>query len=298
MRDGKWIGEGSLKEMSHDDIVHMMVGRDLKDLYQKSTEETGSEKLWVQNLSLTNPSKADSKALDGINFKLYRGEVLGLFGLMGAGRTELLECLFGLHPQDCSGHIFVNGQICSINSPIHAIAAGLALAPEDRKQEGLILEMTVAENTSLPSLGRFERFGFLNRELEGVEVKSSVERFRVKTPSIHHRVRNLSGGNQQKVILAKWLATNPAILLLDEPTRGIDINAKKEIYALIDELSRQGLSVIMVSSELPEIMAVADRILVLSEGRQTGLFSRDEMSEDRLMNAALPRDAKPEEAET
>ena len=290
MRDGRWIGEGSLTELSHDEIVHMMVGRDLKDLYQKSAKEKGAELFRVEGLTLKNPKKPDLPILENISFSLYQGEVLGIFGLMGAGRTELMESIFGLHAKNVTGNIYIKERLQAINSPVDAIAAGLALAPEDRKLEGLILEMSVAENTSLPILNRVEKHGFLDTQLERKYVENSVKRFNVKTPSIRQLVRNLSGGNQQKVILGKWLATDPLIVLLDEPTRGIDINAKKEIYTIIDELTRQGLSVIMVSSELPEIMAVADRILVLSEGRITGEFLDNEINEDTLMKAALPLD--------
>jgi ribose transport system ATP-binding protein len=295
MRDGRWIGEGSLRELGHDEIVRMMVGRDLVDLYKRSDKEHGTEVLRVEGVSLQNPNKPDQPVLDNISFSLSRGEVIGIFGLMGAGRTVLMESLFGLHSGNVTGNIHIDNKLQTIQSPADAIAAGLALAPEDRKREGLILEMSVAENTSLPNLPKMETYRFLDTRKERRHVKDSINRFNVKTPSIHQLVRNLSGGNQQKVILGKWLAVNPLVLLLDEPTRGIDINAKREIYTLIDELAREGLSVVMVSSELPEIMAVTDRILVLSEGHMTGEFSGDEVSEDALMKAALPHDPKPVE---
>jgi ribose transport system ATP-binding protein len=208
---------------------------------------------------------------------------------MGAGRTELLETLFGLHPEGTSGDIHVDGQSVTITSPAVAIAQGLALAPEDRKREGLVLEMSVGENTSLASLGEVTRWGCVNDRAERQHVQRFLERFRVKTPSLGQCIRNLSGGNQQKVILGKWLATRPQVLLLDEPTRGIDVNAKREIYGLIDELTGDGLAVIVVSSELPEILAMADSILVLCEGRQTAEFTRAEASSERVMHAALPR---------
>jgi ribose transport system ATP-binding protein len=208
---------------------------------------------------------------------------------MGAGRTELLETLFGLHPEETSGDIHVDGQSVTITSPAAAIAQGLALAPEDRKREGLVLEMSVGENTSLASLREVTRWGCVNDRAERQHVQRFLERFRVKTPSLGQCIRNLSGGNQQKVILGKWLATRPKVLLLDEPTRGIDVNAKREIYGLIDELTGDGLAVIVVSSELPEILAIADRILVLCEGRQTAEFTRAEATSERVMHAALPR---------
>jgi ribose transport system ATP-binding protein len=219
---------------------------------------------------------------------VHRGEVLGLFGLMGAGRTEFLQALFGLHPRNTSGRVFVAGKEVHIGSPAAAIAAGLALAPEDRKQEGLVLPLSVAANISMSSLEKTKRWGMLSPRKEQQLAGDYATRLKVKTPSLRQRVRNLSGGNQQKVVLSKWLATNPKVLLLDEPTRGIDINSKREIYVLIEELAAQGLGVIMVSSELPEILAIADRIVVLSEGRKTAEFSRSEATEERILKAALP----------
>ena len=207
---------------------------------------------------------------------------------MGAGRTELLQTIFGLHPKTSTGEVEIDGQRVVIKSPQDAIAAKLALAPEDRKAEGVVLGLSVAHNTTLACLSKIERFGFLQPRIESELVSGYVSRLRVKTPSIHQLIVNLSGGNQQKVVLAKWLATEPKVLLLDEPTRGIDINAKKEIYALIDELAQSGLGVVMVSSELPEILGIADRILVLCEGRKTAEFSRAEATEEKVVKAALP----------
>ena len=207
---------------------------------------------------------------------------------MGAGRTELLEVLFGLHPNTSTGEIFMHGKAVRIASPADAIAHRLALAPEDRKREGLVLGMSVGENASLASLERVTRFGLLDERRERDLAERTIERFRVKTPSTRQLIRNLSGGNQQKVILGKWLATQPEVLLLDEPTRGIDIGAKKEIYTLIDELANAGLAVVMVSSELSEIMSVSDRILVLCSGTKTAEFGRAEATEEKIMNAALP----------
>jgi ribose transport system ATP-binding protein len=249
--------------------------------------------LRVEHLSLRHPDRPKDFLVDRVSFRVRRGEVLGVFGLMGAGRTELLECLFGLHGRSCSGNIFIDGRRAVLRSPADAIARGLALAPEDRKRDGLVLSMGVAENASLASLDRAERFGLIHGRAEREHVQVYLERFRVKTPSLRQRVRDLSGGNQQKVILAKWLATNPKVLLLDEPTRGIDIQAKKEIYALINELTRGGLAVVAVSSELPEILVVSDCILVLCEGRPTAEFARAEATEEKIMHAALPRKPTP-----
>ncbi len=323
MRDGRMIGSAPWKELSRPDIVRMMVGRDLVEPVRRTRsavtiEETTTaqgttragqtdqaereedaaavsspspidEVLRVEQLTLPHPTRPGDFLVAHVNFQVRRGEVLGIFGLMGAGRTELLECLFGLHGRACSGNVFVGGRRAVLRSAGDAIAVGLAMAPEDRKQDGLVLSMSVAENTSLASLDRAERFGLIRPRAEREHVQGYLQRFRVKTSSLRQRVRNLSGGNQQKVILAKWLATAPRLLLLDEPTRGIDVRAKQEIYALIDQLTRDGLAVIVVSSELPEILIVSDRILVLCEGRATGEFSRAEVTEEKIMHAALPR---------
>jgi ABC-type sugar transport system ATPase subunit len=208
---------------------------------------------------------------------------------MGAGRTELLETIFGAHAARASGAIFVDGQPVQFTSTTEAIAAGLALAPEDRKHDGLVLDMSSRENASLASLRATRRWGLLSPRRETAQVSPLLERLRLRAATIEEPVRNLSGGNQQKVILAKWLATKPKVLLLDEPTRGIDINARNEIYALIDELAQGGLAVVMASSELPEILALSDRIIVLCEGRKTAEFTRATASAEALMYAALPR---------
>jgi ribose transport system ATP-binding protein len=288
MRDGKLIGAAPLADLSREDIVRMMVGRDTPERKQRPTTTRGDEALDVKGLSLRHPERPGDFLLHDISMTAHRGEVLGIFGLMGAGRTELLETIFGLHPRAATGALHVRGVPASITSPNEAIRLGLALAPEDRKSEGLVLGMSVAENTSMACLPRFERLGFVDEAAERKMVEESVARFRIKTPSITQTVRNLSGGNQQKVILGKWLATQPLVLLLDEPTRGIDVQAKEEIYALVHELSESGLAVIVVSSELPEILSISDRIMVMCEGRKTAEFTREEANEENIMQAALP----------
>jgi ribose transport system ATP-binding protein len=287
-RDGRLIASEPFADLSRQRMIQLMVGRDLSELFAKTTAPLAENVLRVANVSLRHPERAADFVVRDVTFDVRRGEVVGLFGLMGAGRTELLQTIFGLHPHASSGTVEVDGKPCRRRSPVEAIAAGLALAPEDRKQDGLVLSMNVAENASLSSLARVTSAGLLRPRLERELVGGFTRRLAVKTPSLHERARNLSGGNQQKVVLAKWLATEPKVLLLDEPTRGIDINAKKEIYAIIDELARSGLGVVMVSSELPEILAIADRILVLAEGRLTAEFNRDDASEEKVLKAALP----------
>ena len=288
LRDGEFIHSAPFASLSSDEMIRLMVGRDLKELFPKSTTAPGDEVLRVVGLTLADHQRPGRFLVQNVSFDVRRGEVLGIFGLMGAGRTELLQALFGLHPHATTGKVFVAGETVKIDSPSAAIAAGLALAPEDRKQEGLVLPLSVAANVSMASLEKTESWGFLDSGKEQKLASEYATRLRVKTPSLRQQVRYLSGGNQQKVVLSKWLATHPRVLLLDEPTRGIDINSKREIYTLIDELAASGLGVVMVSSELPEILAIADRIVVLSEGRKTAEFSRQEANEERILRAALP----------
>jgi ribose transport system ATP-binding protein len=208
---------------------------------------------------------------------------------MGAGRTELLETIFGLHPDRSSGDVLLDGSRIEINSPINAINHGIGFVTEDRKAEGLVVEMSVAANISLASLEQTERLGFLSSRLENALARDHVRRLGIKTPSVKQVVENLSGGNQQKIVIAKWLTTDPRVLLLDEPTRGIDINTKNEIYKLISELAGTGMAIVMVSSELPEIMAISDRIIVLAEGKQTDEFVSAQATEELIMKAAIPQ---------
>jgi ribose transport system ATP-binding protein len=288
MRDGRVVGEAPFAECTRDSIVRLMAGREPQELFQKSPAATGAELLRAESLALPAEGAGRRLLVDGVSFSLHRGEVLGIFGLIGAGRTELLEILFGLHADRGTGRLWVEGREVRFASPAAAIAAGLAFAPEDRKHDGLVLPMSVAANASLASLRQTLRAGLVSARREAAHIAPLLARFRVKTASTSEPILNLSGGNQQKVILAKWLATAPRILLLDEPTRGIDVNAKREIYAFIDELSRQGLGLIVVSSELPEVLALADRVLVMCEGRPTAEFARAEATPEKVLAAALP----------
>jgi len=291
MRDGRLIDAAPLADLDREQIVRMMVGRDMPERPPRAVVAGEGEALRATKLTLPHPDRPGGFLVKDVDLVARPGEVLGIFGLMGAGRTELLETIFGLHAKTASGDIHVDGEPANIDSPVAAIAHGLALAPEDRKSEGLVLGLSVRENASLASLSRFDRAGFVDEGAEREMVDAAVGRFRIKTPSVDEIVRNLSGGNQQKVILGKWLATQPRVLLLDEPTRGIDVGAKEEIYTLIHELSAAGLAVIVVSSELPEILALSDRIMVMCEGRKTAELGRDEADVESLMQAALPAQA-------
>ena len=288
MRDGRCVGTAPLSGLSHDDIIRMMVGRNVKVAAKSVSAPAGEEALRIENLSLKEPGEEGRFVLEGISLRVHKGEVLGIFGLMGAGRTELLETIFGLHFRNASGDIFINGQPVPIRCAPDAIRHGVVLAPEDRKCDGLVSGMSVAENATLASVPRLESFGVLNAATERALVGEFINRLNIKTPSQDETIQNLSGGNQQKVVLAKWLATQPDVLLLDEPTRGIDVNAKREIYTLIEALAANGLAVVVVSSELPEILALSDRIMVLCEGRMTAEFKREETTGEKIMSAALP----------
>jgi len=289
LRDGECIGTRSIAEADQQSLIRMMVGRSLSDLFPKEVATVGKEALKVEHLDLL-PGRGDGRTLSDISFTLRRGEILGIAGLMGAGRTELLETLFGVHPaQRVRGRIEIAGQEQRITSPRDAIRAGLAFVTEDRKTQSLILKLSVAHNLTLAALNRFLRFNVVRSREENDAVERSIEQLRIKTPSSSIDVDKLSGGNQQKVALAKCLLTRPRVLLLDEPTRGIDIGAKVEIYGLISRLAQEGAAVVVASSELLELLAMCDRIIVLCEGRLTAELSRSEATQERIMEAATAR---------
>jgi len=288
LRDGCSIRELAVRDVTIDGIVKLMVGRDVKDFFVKKEHDRGAVQIRVDGITLKRPGKSDTCVLSDICFEVRSSEVLGIFGVMGAGRTELFETIFGLHTSSSTGRITIGGKRVHITSPADAVRAGIALIPEDRKRDGLVLQMEIAKNISLASLDRLLRAGFLSESLEKKQADAYRDKLHIKSYSSQQPVVKLSGGNQQKVVLSKWLVTNPKILLLDEPTRGIDINAKSEIYTLIDSLATQGMSVVVVSSELPEIMAIADRIVTLCEGRLTGEFERNAFAEEAILKAALP----------
>ena len=288
LRDGKIVGSiENVKEAKKDDLIRLMVGRDIKNIYKKETVPFGGEVLRVENISLPKITSKSFYLIKDINFSVKKGEVLGIFGLMGAGRTELLETIFGLHSNIMSGSVFIETKEVKIKSVMDAIKNGMGLVPEDRKQDGLVLQMEISKNISMASIQEVVKNGFLNSKLEALLSKKYIEALNIKTPSEKQLLRNLSGGNQQKVVLGKWLATTPKVLFLDEPTRGIDVNAKNEIYHLINNLAKDGLGIVVVSSELPEIMAISDRMLVLSDSKITGEFNQENFNEEDIMKAAI-----------
>ena len=290
LRDGECIGTLSIDEADQPGLIRMMVGRSLSDLYPKEVATVGDEALRVEHLQLLPDSQGGGRTLSDISFSLRRGEILGIAGLMGAGRTELLETLFGVYSERrVRGRIEIAGKERRIGSPQEAIRAGLAFVTEDRKSQSLILKLSVAHNLTLAALDRFLRLNIVRQREENDAVGRSIEQLRIKTPNFSIDVDKLSGGNQQKVALAKCLLTRPQVLLLDEPTRGIDIGAKAEIYGLISRLAQDGAAIVIASSELLELLAMCDRILVLCEGKLTAELTRDEATQERIMEAATAR---------
>jgi ABC-type sugar transport system ATPase subunit len=286
-RDGVLVHEAAFAAGDRAEYVRRMVGRDLADLDPRSPAPPGRPLLKLNRFSVARPTGGQPLVAD-VSLAVHAGEVVGLFGLMGAGRTELLEGVYGLRSRTTTGQVFIDGADTTIRSPHDALAAGIALAPEDRKADGLVLGLSVAENVSLASLEQVTRAGIVSRRREAHRAAEAMSRLAIKTPTTAQAVGTLSGGNQQKVVLAKGLACGPRVLLLDEPTRGIDIGAKREIYSLIDELARGGMGILVASSELPEILEIADRILVLAEGRVTAEFRRSDATQQALLHAAIP----------
>jgi ribose transport system ATP-binding protein len=278
LRDGMRAGELGRDHIRHEEMVKLMVGRDISRFFPEHGERKEREVV----LSVRGFRCAGGKC--DMTFDLHAGEILGVAGLVGAGRTEFVTSLFGVEPAE-HGKVEVLGERAEVRSPSDAIRLGMGLVPEDRKQLGVILEMALSENISLPSIGSYNP-PFMDRKRETRLVTEMVEALDIKTPSLTQQVQFLSGGNQQKVALGKWLSLNPRILILDEPTRGIDVGSKSEIYKLIRKLADEGVAVMMVSSELEEVIGLADRVMVMHEGRCTGILDRDEISEENIMHLA------------
>ncbi|MDX7986283.1 ribose ABC transporter ATP-binding protein RbsA [Xenorhabdus sp. 12] len=278
-RDGQFIGEQSVHTLEEDRLIEMMVGRKLEDQYPRLDLPRGEKKLAVENLS--------GPGINNVSFSLFGGEILGISGLMGAGRTELMKMIYGALPKT-AGKILLDGKHLKVRNPQEGLTNGIVYISEDRKRDGLVLGMSIKENMSLTALRYFSRhLCFLNHSEEQKAVTDFINLFNIKTPSMDQTIGLLSGGNQQKVAIARGLMTRPKILILDEPTRGVDVGAKKEIYQLINQFKKEGLSIILVSSEMPEIMGMSDRILVMHEGSISGEFSADSVSQEALMSAAV-----------
>jgi ABC-type sugar transport system ATPase subunit len=289
LRDGRYVRTLNRTETNPREITHLMVGREIESVHLGDGRRPGDVVLEVENLSLPWTGHARQWRLKDISFTLRRGEILGIVGLMGAGRTELLECLFGSSPERPVGRVLLDGEEVKFTHPAEAMAAGVALVTEDRKRLGIFAHMSVAANITMCRLSAAVRAGLISGRREYRLAEGMVRRLGVRTAGTDVPVTTLSGGNQQKAIIGRWLLTQPKVLLLDDPTRGVDVGAKAELYRLMDALCREGLGTLVTSSELPELLTLSDRILVLCEGRLTGEFSRAEATEQRIMEAATMR---------
>lgn len=280
LRDGRNAGELSRDAINHDAMVRLMVGRDLKQIYpHRHSEEFKQARLEVRNLRYHDGPDSP------IRFEIRAGEIVGMAGLVGAGRTELAEAVFGVR-SIIQGEILLDGQLLRITKPEHAIEAGILLVPEDRRLHGLVLEDSVGFNLSLPNLDRLQKAKWVQRSEERKLCQRLVDRLRIRTPKLSQRAGLLSGGNQQKIVFGKWLAREPKVLILDEPTRGVDVGARGEIYAIIDQLAASGVAVWMISSDMEEVLGMSDRVLVLHEGRLAGELTRSELNEEAIMRLA------------
>ena len=278
LRDGQYIGTRMISDVNMDDIVQMMIGREIGERFPKRECAIGGEVLRVEGLS-------HQKIFRDVSFTVHAGEVLGVAGLMGAGRTEIMQALFGNLPT-VAGKIYIDGRETRIRNPRQAIKAGIGFITEDRKTEGLLLEKSIAENIEICNFGKTSSLGVRSKVKRDKLVQEGIDAFHIKCFGPQHECGNLSGGNQQKVVLAKWVATDPKILILDEPTRGVDIGAKKEIYSVINDMAAQGVAVIMVSSELPEVLGMSDRIMVVHEGHVTGIIDAATADQAKVMTLA------------
>jgi rhamnose transport system ATP-binding protein len=278
LRDGRYVGEGAMKDTSIDSLIRMMVGREVEHMFPKREAAIGEEVLAVRGFSRAGFYR-------DVSFTLHKGEILGVFGLVGAGRSDVIRSLVGLEPRD-SGTLRLNGAEVDIRDPRDALRLGIAHVPEDRQGQGLILEMGIGDNITLPQVAALAKGPFLNDAAEEDVTRTYGSRMEIKAAGWAENAKNLSGGNQQKVVLAKWLAMQPAILVLDEPTKGIDVGTKAAVHAFISDLASKGLSILMVSSELPEILGMSDRIVVMFEGRVTASCDRKDADEAAILRAA------------
>ena len=279
LRDGKYIGTQNICDVSKPELIRMMVNRELKAQFPKQKSTIGEEILRVEHLNR-------SEVLKDINFSIHRGEILGIAGLLGSGRTELARAIFGIDKID-SGQIIIKGKRHKIRSPHNAINLGIGFLTEDRKTQGLIMQLSLKNNISLPSVERFSSFGIINNGAEDQAAKRYVKELRIKTPDLNQKVMFLSGGNQQKVVLSKWLCSEAEIFIFDEPTRGIDVASKVEVYQLMNRLTTKGVAIIMISSELPEILGMCNRILVMRQGEIISEFLAEETTQEKILQSAL-----------
>ena len=286
LRDGKVVATQPTKELTLEKVVSLMVGRAMKERFPKGDRKPGEVIFKVEGLHATDPSDSNREVVKGVTFDLRKGEILGIAGLMGSGRTELVTTIFGEYGIPTAGKIILDGEEIRIGSSREAMSKGISLVPEDRKRQGLVLIETILQNISLPNLDRFSGFMRINGDAELAEALKFSKSLSIKAPSVHVPVESLSGGNQQKVVISKWLMSSPRIFILDDPTRGIDVGAKYEIYKLINQLAENGYSIIMISSELEEVLGMSDRVMVMWEGRSNGTLDIAQASQEKVMARA------------
>ncbi|MCX7683110.1 MAG: sugar ABC transporter ATP-binding protein [Anaerolineae bacterium] len=278
LRDGRRVGSMSIGEATPDRIISLMVGRELRDMFHKEQAEIGDTLMEVRGLTRRG-------VVENVSFTLRRGEILGMAGLVGAGRTETARLIFGVDRMD-AGEIWLDGRRVYISSPVDAVKAGIGFVPEDRGTQGLVLKLPVQENIVLPTLDQHANSGWVNKRKIQSTAREYVNKLNIRTPHLQQKAMFLSGGNQQKIVVAKWLASRPKVLIMDEPTRGIDVGAKAEVHALMSQLAKEGMGIIMISSELPEILGMSDRILVMAEGRVAAILDRAEATQEKIMGYA------------
>jgi D-xylose transport system ATP-binding protein len=286
LRDGKTVTTQPTKQLTQEKLVSYMVGREMKERFPHGHRKPGAVMFEVTGLQAVDPNETSRKVLDGVSFNLRRGEILGIAGLMGSGRTELVTTIFGEYGKITGGSIKLEGQELHIHGARDAMHKGISLVPEDRKGQGLVLMQSILKNISLANLDQFSGFMRIDSDAESVAAAQQAKSLAVKAPNLQARVDSLSGGNQQKVVIAKWLLSNPKILIMDDPTRGIDVGAKYEIYKLMNELAERGVSIIMISSELEEVLGMSDRIMVMHEGRSMRTLDIAEANQERIMGLA------------
>jgi len=289
LRDGQSIGTEPTSSLDEARVISKMVGREVDQIFPEAKHPHGEAVFEARNITVEDPTVPGKLLVDSVSFFARKGEVLGIAGLMGSGRSELLMAIFGAHPARKSAEISIEGKQIQIANPYDAIKHGIGFVTEDRKRYGLILDQTILKNMTLAGLRRLSGRFFTDEDAEAAAGERAARDLRIKAPSVYTETGTLSGGNQQKVVLAKWLLTNPRVLFLDEPTRGIDVGAKQEIYHEINRLAAEGLAIVLVSSELPEVLGLSDRVIVLHEGRVTGEFKREEATPEAVMSCATGR---------
>lgn len=283
LRDGRVITSQPTNHVNEDQLIKYMVGREIKERFPRGNRKPGREIMRIENLHAVNPMDTSKEVIKGVDFSLREGEIFGIAGLMGSGRTELVTTLFGEYGKITEGKVIVDGKEIEVRSANDAMKTGLSLVPEDRKRYGIVLIQSVQKNISLANLDQFSTWYKINFLAESTSCESYAKRLAIKTPSILTLCQNLSGGNQQKVVIAKWLMSHPKILIMDDPTRGIDVGAKYEIYKLMNQLAEEGIAIIMISSELEEVIGMSDRIMVMSQGRSTGILEKKDFDQEKIM---------------